>query len=247
MAEAKRSSGDLVTVTAPANVTQGGLYHAGYAGGLFGVYAASALIGNNVDILTEGSFRLPKDAPEAQAKGAPLYYNAATGKLTTLPKGDVVAEVEVAALSADTLVRARLKCGGAAQNLERMVAGYWDASAGLAIGSHNWNGPPIPAGYRVTYAHYKVGTTFTSATDAATAAFGFPTDDVAGIKAAVAISNGSNPYDAGAPKATIQTGETANVSERLTAQRYPQMDVAVEALTAGFVTLYLRIAYEFGA
>lgn len=100
-------------------------------------------------------------------------------------------------------------------------------------------GLTFPVGFFVTRAYYKVQTTFTSATDAATIAIGFLVDDVAGIKAAVAISNGANPWDAGNVEG-IQTGTAANFGEVLTAARQVCFTTGVEVLTAGRLTLYIE-------
>jgi len=98
----------------------------------------------------------------------------------------------------------------------------------------------LPDNSRIIHAFYEVITTFTSATDAATISLGIPTDDVAGIKAAIAISNGANPYDAGAFAATIQDDTVTNQSEKTTAARTIQATVAVEALTAGKLMLWVK-------
>lgn len=98
----------------------------------------------------------------------------------------------------------------------------------------------LPDNSRIIHALYEVITTFTSATDAATISLGIPTDDVAGIKAAIAISNGANPYDAGAFAATIQDDTVTNQSEKTTAARTIQATVASEALTAGKLILWVK-------
>src|SRR3990167_11392123 len=49
----------------------------------------------------------------------------------------------------------------------------------------------LPSGAIVVRSWYEVITTFTSASDAATISIGYPTDDVAGIVAAIAISDGA--------------------------------------------------------
>ena len=100
------------------------------------------------------------------------------------------------------------------------------------------SGVVLPNNAVVTRAYYYVETTFTSATDAATIAIGVNTDDAAGLKAAVAISDGSNPYDAGWHEC-IQDGTAAAFSEVTTAAgRSVEFVVAVEALTAGKAVLF---------
>lgn len=126
--------------------------------------------------------------------------------------------------------------------------GVFDPSANTsqrAIGSHNFldsngNALILPDNTRVWDGYYEVITTFTSATDAGTISLDIATDDVAGIFAATAISSGTT-WDAAAPKAIIQVGTIAAISEKTNsaAGRAVQATVAVEALTAGKVYLVL--------
>lgn len=114
---------------------------------------------------------------------------------------------------------------------------------GGAIGAISLRGADIPDNSRVVRSFYIVGTTFTSATDAATISIGLPTDDAAGIVAATAISGGGNIWDAGAHEG-IQTGTAATFSEKTTAARTPTATIAVEALTAGKLDLFLEVVTE---
>lgn len=100
----------------------------------------------------------------------------------------------------------------------------------------------LPTGAQVTKAEYLVTETFTSATDAATIGLGIPTDDVAGIVAATAISGGGNIWDAGAKlKGTIQTGLIATHSEATTAERPIVItNTQAEATTAGALRLVIE-------
>lgn len=98
-------------------------------------------------------------------------------------------------------------------------------------------GVTIPDNAIITRAWYEVITTLTSATDAATIALSIPTDDVAGIVAAIAISDASNVWDAGIFEA-IQTGTVANFSTKTTAARELSAVIAVEAVTAGKFILF---------
>lgn len=121
--------------------------------------------------------------------------------------------------------------------LKRMAKATYDfATDGGAIGSIGI-GPSLPDNAVITRLWYEVLTTFTSATDAATVALSIPTDDSGGLKAAVAISNGANPWDAGFHDG-IQDGAAANFSEKTTAERQITMDIAVEALTAGKMMVF---------
>jgi len=100
----------------------------------------------------------------------------------------------------------------------------------------------FPANAQIVESVYRVLTTFTSATDAATISLGIPTDDAAGTIAAIAISNGANPWDATTKfVTTIQDGTHAAASETTTATRTFDLTVAGgEDLTAGKVRVFLK-------
>lgn len=128
----------------------------------------------------------------------------------------------------------------------RELIGVFDCTGGgKTAGAYNFkdlagNDLVIPDNSRIIDGFYEVTTTFTSATDAATISLGIPTDDVAGVKAATAISTGTT-YDAAAPKAVIQDGTLTNISEKTTADRPFQATVAVETVTAGVMYVWLKI------
>ena len=99
-------------------------------------------------------------------------------------------------------------------------------------------GVTLPDNAIITRAWYEVITTLQSATDAATVSIDIPADDVAGIVAAIAISDVSNPWDAGLFEA-IQDGTVANFSTKTTAARELQITVAGgEDITAGKFILF---------
>lgn len=124
------------------------------------------------------------------------------------------------------------------------------AVSGGAVSLKDLNGNAfvLPTGAQVTKVLTKIDATFTSATDAATLALSILVDDVAGIKAALAISDASNYWDAsGKVKACIQDGTAANASEITTAERAISIvnSNGSEATTAGALTLvvdYLDLA-----
>ena len=62
------------------------------------------------------------------------------------------------------------------------------------------------------------------------------------VKAAIAISNGANPWDAGVPATGIPDNDIANFVV-LTADRKLLATVAVETLTAGELDVYVEYAY----
>lgn len=129
-----------------------------------------------------------------------------------------------------------------AKRMSQIIATF-DATAGMAIGTHLLD-VTLPLGARVTSASLNVGTTFTSATDAAVIGVGIQVDDVAGIVSPIAINNIANPWDAG-DHATIQDGNASHYSERTTAAgRALIATVAAEALTAGKFTL--NVYYSIG-
>ncbi len=100
-------------------------------------------------------------------------------------------------------------------------------------------GVTLPDNAIVTRAWYEVLTTLQSGGGgAATVSIDIPTDDVAGIVAAIAISDGTNPWAAGLHDA-IQTGTLANFAEKCTAARQISITVAGgQDLTAGKFILF---------
>jgi hypothetical protein len=111
-------------------------------------------------------------------------------------------------------------------------------SAGVAnttIASHG-TGVYLPNDAVITRAWFEVLTTFTSATDAATLAV--TTQTAGDVKAAIAISNVANPWDAGYTEG-IQAGAAANFV-KLSAEREIVVAVAVEALTAGKMVIFVE-------
>lgn len=72
--------GDIVTVTAPADVASG----AGVLVGLlFGVAVRSALSGAQVDIATEGVFTLPKATGAGINEGVRVFWDNSAKNVTT--------------------------------------------------------------------------------------------------------------------------------------------------------------------
>lgn len=109
----------------------------------------------------------------------------------------------------------------------------------------------IPSGAIIEKAFYIVNTTFTSATDAATIAL--HVEGAGDLKAAIAISDATNVWDAGkrgclpgnfaldgnALTAIAMAAAKASSYIATTAEREITATVAVEALTAGELTLYV--------
>jgi hypothetical protein len=117
----------------------------------------------------------------------------------------------------------------------------FSATGGSSIAAHGLS-LIVPAGAVLTRVCYKVLTTFTSATDAATIAL-----KVVGandIISAVAISNGANPWDStSVPVATLVT-HTLSSNIAVTADSEITATVAVEALTAGKLVIWAEWMYH---
>ena len=113
-----------------------------------------------------------------------------------------------------------------------------DATSGLAVATHGMD-LEIPDNAVITRAFYEVLTTFTSAGDAATIALGVNTDDASGIVAAIAISDGTNPWDAGLHDG-VPDGAAANMTTKTTGVREIEAVVGVEALTDGLLHLFIE-------
>ena len=102
-------------------------------------------------------------------------------------------------------------------------------------------GVTLPDNTIVTRAWYEVLTTCHSPAtpDAATISISIPVDDVDGILAAIAINDGTDPWDAGLFEA-IQDGTAANFSIKTTAAREISVEIAVEPLDAGKFVVFLE-------
>jgi len=74
------SSGDVLTIPAPATVASGDVV---IAGALVGIAAHDAASGDEVTIKLGGVYELPKVAAEAWTLGAAIYWDATAKKCTT--------------------------------------------------------------------------------------------------------------------------------------------------------------------
>ncbi len=104
--------GETLTVTAPANVSSGGLV---VVGSIIGVAAFNALSGADVEVATEGVFTLPKVTTDVVTQGARLYWDSAAGKLTVTPGTNskpLVGLATAAAGNGVTTVSCRLMLAG---------------------------------------------------------------------------------------------------------------------------------------
>ena len=112
-------------------------------------------------------------------------------------------------------------------------------TANRTIAAHGC-GLKIPKNAVVTFAAYKVLTTFTSATDAATIAIHVVSAN--DVVSAVAISAATD-WDAAVAKETIPKIETSSTWLTTTAESEVTFTVAVEALTAGKMVLWVQWLY----
>lgn len=103
----------------------------------------------------------------------------------------------------------------------------------------NTFGVTFPAKTVITKAYYKVLTTFTSATDAATLAVSVASAN--DIVSAVAISTGTT-WDASGVIICVPTGAMSN-EINLTAEGALTITTAVEVLTAGKLVLWVEFLY----
>lgn len=129
-----------------------------------------------------------------------------------------------------------LRANGAGEKIKRVAQVTFDPSANAAqrvIGTHYLD-VGLPKGAIVQRSYYRVLTTFTSATGAATISLGVAA--AGDIKAAVAINDGANPYDAGLVEG-IQVGTMATAI-LMPANGTFHAVVAVENLTAGKLILF---------
>ncbi len=131
----------------------------------------------------------------------------------------------------------------------RTATGVFDPSANAGertIGDHAF-GPSIPDNAIIMFAWYEVETTFASTVgpDDATIALGVnQAGATADIKAAVAINNGANPWDAAAEITCLPVWTFATAVDKLTAARQFNATVAVDNLDAG--KLILHAVYFIG-
>lgn len=155
-----------------------------------------------------------------------------------------ITRFSVKPVAPDYLIRRR-KDGVSASSgiaVQKVATAIYDTAANDSSGVSNKTiaahglGVYIPSGAIVTRAWYQVKTTFTSATDAGTIAI--EVQSANDVVSAIAISDVSNPWDAGF-KAGIEDGTVTHMLST-TAERELTATVAVEALTAGKLVLFVE-------
>jgi hypothetical protein len=116
----------------------------------------------------------------------------------------------------------------------------FDATGGKATGAHVGD-LTLPKGAVVKAAYYKVLTTFTSATDAATIAISVVAAN--DVVSAAAISTGTTWDAASIPIETVPKVETSTTWLVTTADSPVTFTVATEALTAGKMLVWFEYLY----
>lgn len=94
-------NGEVITVTAPADVSSGDMV---VVGSIHGVAQADALSGDPVELVRRGVFTLPKVSAQAWTQGAKIYWHPTNENATTTASGAVLVGVatEAAANPSDT-------------------------------------------------------------------------------------------------------------------------------------------------
>ena len=87
-------NGVNLTLPAPAIVASGGVV---IVGSIVGIAAESAAIGEDLDIVTEGVFTLPKVSALAIAIGDKVYWDSTAGLVTKTASGNTLLGAAVAA------------------------------------------------------------------------------------------------------------------------------------------------------
>jgi hypothetical protein len=179
----------------------------------------------------------------AVTRGDPLTSNATGQAIVATAGQSIIGYATISGVLNDIgyceIIPQRLPSNAGADGLvmKGLARATFDATGGKAIASYGL-GVILPDNAIITRSWYDVITTFTSAgADAGTIALSIPTNDVAGIVAATAISAGGNIWDAGLHEG-IQDGAATNMSVKTTAARELTADVAVQDLTAGKLVLF---------
>jgi hypothetical protein len=180
-------------------------------------------------------------APKAVSGGTSFLYPSGTGNY---PQADGYTEYVVSESFATVVSMVGAETNSAQP--VRQVKLKFDATGGKAVGTYTLvdadtgAAVTLPVGAIITRSFYEVQTTFTTAgSDAGTIALGI-TGSANAIKAAVAVSDGADPYDAGYVEG-IQVGTAATFAAKnaSTAKSFIAT-VATQALTAGKLVLVVE-------
>ena len=100
--------GDVLTLTAPADLTSGQAFQ---VGAIIAVATADALEGAPVEAITTGVVDVTKTSAEAWTVGARVYFDDTAGEFTTTSTDNTLAGVAVAA-AANPSATGRVRLNG---------------------------------------------------------------------------------------------------------------------------------------
>jgi len=172
-----------------------------------------------------------------QGSGADAQYAALSGDVTMDGSGAVTI---AAGAVENSMVADTAGTGTLAVAKEAIVVYDFDVDGGAQGAIALTGSPTIPDNAIVWCDSYEVLTTLTSFSDAATLTLGFPTDG--DLFAAIAISDGANPWDAGiAVQGMDALTVTSQTPKKTAAARTFQVTVAGgQDVTAGKVVFHCR-------
>lgn len=197
--------------------------------------------------LAEGSLLVGNSSGVATALATEATGNILVGDGTTLASVAVSGDIALATNGTMTIANQAITNSKVADSdgtagldapIKYATVVYdFDVDGGTAGTVALTGSPTIPDNAIVHIDSYDVITTLTSSTDAATVKLQLPTDG--DLSTAVAISNGGNPWDAGA---NYQPDVLTPVWQKTTAARVPELVIAGgENVTAGKVIF--KLAY----
>lgn len=207
-----------------------------------GALMATDLMINNVTLgtteqgsLTWNNFPIITNGGSLEAKKLVSTEDSHTGEISLSGNGSLELQ-----LPSDLNQGASLTLPSRGHVMSVLRAEYdFTLDNGGALGSFDLRNGVLPANSRVTRAWYEVIETFTSPTDASVISLSIPTDDVDGLVAPIAISNGANAWDQGSHLA-IQSGLLTDMSELTTAERNIQMTVGTEPMYTGKAVFFIE-------
>lgn len=208
-----------------------------------GVTAIASDVIVNADVKTDAAIAFSKLA--TLASGNIIVGSAGAVPTSVAMAGDVtIIAAGTTTIGAAKVTEAMLKTQQlAGLHAARIAHGIYNTGAGFGTGAHTI-GATIPINAFITGVWYWVKTTFTSASDAATLAISV--EGANDCVSAIAISDGSNPWDTTAkPVEGIPKVETTSTFLVTTAARALTVTSAVETITAGEMHVWVQyMVYE---
>lgn len=216
------------------------------------INSEGAFVGSIADTLAEGSIYIGNSSNvtselSIKSSGRILVGSGTTAASVAVSGDATLSSAGALTIAAGAVTNAKVAdtTGAAGLALRKSAIVVYDfAVDGGVAGTIALTGAPtIPDNAAVWVESYDVITTCTSASDAATIALQLPVDGV--LTTAIAISNGSNPWDAGV-FAAGKGGLATPLPKKCTAARVPSLLVAGgENLTAG--KIIFQLAYWVSA